>query len=138
VWLNALEISLALIPINDNLLNGTRRLRKALRDVRDRSARHDRRFATVAMAGLVGGDRALVLVQHPGIDRAEVWRMLERRWPEVTVTDPGDIIPTSVMTVEDAAALARRKRGVEPIRIIIAPQAAARTDPWGEPMPLLV
>lgn len=90
------------------------------------------------MAGLVDGDRALLLVQHPGIDRVEAWATLRRRWPDVVLSSPGDIAPSSAMTVGDAAALARCRRGLEPSRIVILPQVLAmmlQTD-WDEPMPM--
>lgn len=33
----------------------------------------------------------LVLVQHAGIARADLWEMLVPRWPEITITDPAGI-----------------------------------------------
>lgn len=126
-------------PLPGDPINAMRKLRKGLRDVRDRTARKDHRWGAVAMAGLVDGDRALLLVQHHGIDRASLWSVLERRWPGVLLTDPGCIEPASAMTVGDAAALACRRRGLEPIRIIILPQVIAMTMQanWDEPMPML-
>lgn len=91
------------------------------------------------MAGLVDADRVL-LVQHPGIDRALLWTVLERRWPDVVLADPGCIEPASAMTVGAAASLACRRRRIEPVRIVILPQAlapAAGQENWDEPMPML-
>jgi hypothetical protein len=140
-WLGDTDVSLAIIPLTGGLITTTRRLRKGLRDVRDRIACHDRRWRSVAMAGLVDGDRALILVQHPAIDRDQVWSIFERRWSEVVLQDVGDIEPSSRMTVEDAVNLARCRRGVEPIRIVILAQMAA--TPWptswdDQPMPMIV
>lgn len=90
------------------------------------------------MAGLVDGDRMLLLAQHLGVDRVEAWATLRRRWPDVVLSSPGDIAPSSAMTVGDAAALACRRRGIEPIRIVILPQVIAMTvqADWDEPMPM--
>lgn len=137
MWLRDPEISLAVIPIDGDLFNATRRLRKGLRDVRDRTARQDYRFAAVTLAGLVEGDQALILIQHPAINRVELWATLERRWPQAMLGDPAGIAPSSTMTVANAAALARRRRGIAPIRIIIASQQAASIDPYDAPMPWL-
>ena len=92
------------------------------------------------MGGLADGGRMLLRVRHPGIGRAALWSVLERRWPTVVLTDPGTIEPVSAMTVEDAAALARRRRGLEPVRLVILPQvtaAAVSQDGRDEPMPML-
>lgn len=93
----------------------------------------------VTIAGLVDGNRTLLLVQHPGISRASLWSVLERRWPNVMLCYPGYIAPSSVMTVQDAAALACRRRGIDPIRIVVMPQVIAITAQadWDEPMPML-
>jgi hypothetical protein len=115
IWLVGTEISLAIIALNGDPITATRRLRKGLRDVRDRAARHDHRWAAVAMAGLTDEGRALILIQHAGITRDELWTRFERRWPAVIVVDRGDATPSSRMTVDAAAALARRRRGIEPI-----------------------
>lgn len=137
-WLTGPEISLAIIPLHGDPIPALRRLRKALRDVRDRTARQDHRWVGVAMAGLVDRDRMLLLVQHLGVDRVEAWATLRRRWPDVVLSSPDDIAPSSAMTVQDAAALARCRRGLEPIRIIILPQVIAMTlqTDWDEPMPM--
>jgi hypothetical protein len=116
------------------------RLRKGLRDVRDRAVRHNRRWAGVAMAGLADGDHALILFKHPGFNRAEVWARFEWRWPEIVLSDPGSLEPASTMTVKDAAVRARR-RGIEPIRIVALAQMAATPRPksWDDqPMPILL
>jgi hypothetical protein len=83
--------------------------------------------------------QALILIDHPGIDRDEVWSVFERRWPKVVMRVVGDIQPSSRMTVEDAAALARCRRGIEPIRIVILPQVAATAGPpSSQPMAMLI
>ena len=130
--------SLAIIPLPDSLVSAVKKLRKGLRDVRDRAARQDHRWKAMAMAGLADGDRALMLVQHPGIKRASLWSVLELRWPDVVLADPGRIEPTSAMPVGTAAALARRRRGIEPIRVVVPPQvmAAVSQEDWNEPLPV--
>jgi hypothetical protein len=89
------------------------------------------------MAGVVDGSRVLMLIRHQGIDPAEVWAILERRWPDVMLIDPGNIEPSCRMSVDNTADLARRRRGIQPIRIVIPPQIAASHDPWDEPMPMI-
>ena len=90
------------------------------------------------MAGLLSGSDLILLVQHRGIFREALWDVLETRFPEAIITTPGVIEPSSAMSVEVAAALARRRRGIEPMRIVILPQwvASVRED-WAEPMPIV-
>jgi hypothetical protein len=130
-WLSGSETSLAIIPIDGGgLFHTIKKLRRALRDVRDRAARHDHCWRGVALAGLLDADRMamVTLIRHAGIDRTEVWDTLERRWPEVILADRDGTAPSSGLTVKDAAELARRKRGIESLRIIVAPQAVAATS----------
>lgn len=139
-WLGVADTSLLLIPLSGAPLGAVRRLRKGLRDVRDRAAaRRHHGWAAVAMAGLLDGHggRALVLVRHIGISRVELWSCLERRWPTMAVTDPGDLQPSSAMTMQGAAMLAQRRRGIEPMRIIVLPQIAADAA-QGAPMPVML
>jgi hypothetical protein len=90
------------------------------------------------MAGLMDRGRLLILIQHVGISRDDVWSVLERRWPEIGLCDPGDIEASAAMSAADAASLARCRRGIEPLRIVILGQAAASSDPWDAVMPMLV
>jgi hypothetical protein len=77
----------------------------------------------VGFAGLVGGDgTALVLVSNQGVDRREVLNVLRRRWPVVLMKNLEQEAPTWVMEPDDAADLARCRRGVEPLRMVILPQ----------------
>jgi hypothetical protein len=65
--------SLAVIPLNlsADLPDAVRRLRRGLRDVRDRMARRRHRWREVGVAGMADGDhKALLLVSHDGVD----WR----------------------------------------------------------------
>jgi hypothetical protein len=75
----------------------------------------------------------LILIKHAGIHRAEVRLILARRWPEVVLQDIGDHLPSSSMTVEGATLLARRRRGIEPIRIVTPPQVVPATAWDDEP-----
>jgi hypothetical protein len=113
--------SLAIIPVllPAGLPDATRRLRRGLRDVRDRTARYWKRWRSVSFAGLMGGDRqAVIIVTHHGVDRREVADVLRRRWPDVVLKDLAQDEPTWVMTAYDAADLGSRRRGVEPLRVL--------------------
>lgn len=104
----------------------TARLRRALRDARDRAARRDRRWRGVALAGMATGNRdLLVLVRHAGIPRAEVADVIRRRWPGVVIGDVGSVSPSWMFTIEDAAEVARTRRGVEPLRVVVLAQRAS-------------
>jgi hypothetical protein len=139
-WVYGCTVSLATIQIKGDPVKGVRRLRKGLRDVRDRTARRRSAWRLVTFCGLLSGNEALVLVQHTGIDPMSVWSVLKRRWPEIVVQNVHDNEPLWQMTVDDAAALARLKRGVEPIRVVVPAQRVLTTAPqekWVEPMPIL-
>lgn len=141
IWLDDATTSLAAIPLNGDPMIAIRKHRKSLRDVRDRAAQRDRHWKSVAMGGMFNGDHLLLLIQHAGINHAAVWSMLEPRWPDVMLGDIANAEPSAWLTVEDAAALARRRRGVEPIRIVVAAQVAVtplecRWD--DQPMPMLL
>src|SRR6476661_4774826 len=125
----ATTLSLAIITIRSpaGLSDAARRLRRGLRDVRDRTARRFRRWRTVSFAGMIGGDhRALVLISHEGVDRRELLDVLCRRWPDVVLKDLDHEGPMWEMTPDDAADLGRRRRGVEPLRILVMPQKISR------------
>jgi heme exporter protein D len=71
-WSASATTSLAIIPLHlsAGLPNAVRRLRRGLRDVRDRMARRRRLWRDVSLAGIAGGDHmALVMITHEGIDR---------------------------------------------------------------------
>jgi hypothetical protein len=117
--------SLAIIPVHSSadLPDAVRRLRRVLRDVRDRMARHSRRWRDVCCTGMAGGDgTALVMITHEDVDRSEVVDVLRRRWPDVVVKTLEQETPTLTMVAGDAADLGRCRRGVEPLRLVIMPQ----------------
>lgn len=75
--------------------------------------------------------------------------MLRRRWPEVAVAEVGALEPSWSMSVEDTTELARVRRGVEPLRIVVLPQrhddpllgghtAVVEPPVWLEPMPVVL
>jgi hypothetical protein len=107
-------------------------------------ARRWRRWRTVGFAGLMGGDhRALVLISHQEIDRREVLDVLGRRWPDVVVKDLAEDEPTWAMMADDAAALGGRRRGAEPLRLVVLPQRVKRVPvapapEMVEPMPVVI
>jgi len=108
----AATLSLAIISIRSpaGLSDAARRLRRGLRDVRDRTARRFRRWRTVSFAGMTGGDhRSLVLISHLGIDRQDVLDVLNRRWPDVVLKDLAQEEPTWTMTPGEAADLGTNK-----------------------------
>jgi hypothetical protein len=144
-WSSVVTASLAIIPVlsQAGLSDAVRRLRRGLRDVRDRTARRWRQWRQVCLAGLMGGDhRALVVISHEGVDRREVIGMLSRRWPDVVVKELEQEEPASTMTAGDAADLGSRRRGVEPLRIVVMPQRVQRVTVMPalviEPMPVVV
>jgi hypothetical protein len=125
----AITSSLAIIPILSptGLSDAAKRLRHGLRDVRDRGARRWRQWRTVSCAGMIGGDhRALVLITHQGVDRRELQDVLGRRWPSVMLMDLAQEEPAWEMTADDAADLGTRRRGIEPLRILVMPQKITR------------
>lgn len=122
-------VSLAVLPLPHRpgtLRAAVVRLRRALRDVRDRTARRRASWRGVALAGMATGDGVVfMLVSHPGTARSEVAATLRKRWPAAVFQDVGAAEPRWSMPTEDAAELARVRRGVEPLRIVVLPQRAA-------------
>jgi hypothetical protein len=136
--------SLAIIPIRSpaGLADAARRLRRGLRDVRDRTARRYKRWRTVSYAGMIGGDHAaMVMISHDGVDRRDVLDVLRRRWPDVVLKGLELEEPAWTMTPDEAADLGGRRRGVEPLRILVMPQKITRMTvaaaPVIEAMPVL-
>jgi hypothetical protein len=91
----------------------------------------------------MGGDHiAMVMISHQGIARREVLDVLCRRWPDVVVKELEHEEPTWTMTAGDAADLGSRRRGVEPLRIVVMPQRVQRVTVMPalviEPMPVVV
>ncbi len=125
-------VTLAVLPLHHragDLRAAVARLRRACRDVRDRTARRNQRWRGVAMAGMAtDGDTAFLLVRHPGVTRHEVAAVLRRRWPAAVVREVGTAEPSWSMSVEDAVELARARRGVEPLRIVVLAQRGAGTS----------
>jgi len=69
--------------------------------------------------------------------------MLCRRWPDVVLKNLEHEEPTSAMTSDEAADLGTRRRGVEPLRIMVMPQKISRVTVSPVPvileqMPILV
>jgi hypothetical protein len=100
---------------------------------------------------MAAGDGSVwLLIRHPGVTRAEIADALRSRWPGAVVGDAGAAEPSwEISSVEDAVELARARRGVEPLRIIILAQrnpdanagrrAAEDAPPLPvEPMPIVL
>ena len=95
----------------------------------------------MSFAGLLGGDHTtLIIIAHHGVDRRAVLDVLGGRWPSVVLKDLAQEEPVWVMTAHDAADLGSRRRGVEPLRIVVMPQRVQRVSiaPTPEPMPVVV
>jgi hypothetical protein len=94
----------------------------------------------VSCAGLIGGDRlALILVAHDGIDRREVEDVLHCRWSDLVTKSLEQEEPAWAMSPHDAACLGRRRRGIEPLRIVVMPQHDRQIAvPEVAPLPVLV
>jgi len=141
-WHSGPGVSLVTIPLTatTDVISTLRRVRKGLRDVRDRLARTDPVWGSVAMAGMLNGDHLLMVVQHVGNDRDTLWTVLDRRWPEAIVSKFETVEPRSELSVETTVQLAVQGRGIEPIRIVIPAQVkvGAPANEWDEPMPVLV
>ena len=77
------------------------------------------------MAGMASNDStAHLLIRHPGIGRREIAEVLKRRWPEATVGNIDEWEPTWDWSLENTVELARARRGVEPLRIVVTAQRA--------------
>jgi len=125
----ATTLSLAIIRLqsSEGLPDAVRRLRRALRDVRDRTARRRRVWRSVAFAGMAGGDHSgMILVSHEGVDRRELQDVLRRRWPDIVLKDFEGEEPVWEMSADDAADLGTRRRGAEPLRVLVMPQWVTR------------
>jgi hypothetical protein len=123
---DAAAISLPILPLPHQpggLRAAVLRLRRLLRDTRDRQARRSRPWRAVAVAGMAqGDDKVMLLIRHAGIGEAEIVELLRMHWPGAQVTDITRVPPVWNLGIEDAVELARAKRGVEPLRIVVMRQ----------------
>ena len=92
---------------------------------------------------MIGGDGiAMIMISHAGVDRGALQGVLRQRWPHMPLKDLEHEAPVWAMTAEDAAELGSRRRGVEPLRIMVMPQRVQRVTMAPvieiEPMPILV
>jgi hypothetical protein len=92
---------------------------------------------------MIGGNHtALMLISHEGVDRRELLDVLRRRWPDVVLKDLENEKPAWAMTPDEAADLGMRRRGVEPLRILVMPQKISRVTvapmPVIAPMPVVI
>lgn len=144
------QVTVTALPVRGGggLRRGVRHLRRACRDLRDRAARGPggHRWRGIAFAGMAVGDgTALVMIAHPLISRAELARMLRRRFGHVVLSDLGDAMPATAFSAAASAELARLGRGAEPLRVVVAPQRdrtataeALAASSGAEPMPSVV
>jgi hypothetical protein len=141
-WSAAATTSLAIVPLHLSAGQpyAVRRLRRGLRDVRDRMARRRCRWRDVCFAGMGGGGgTALVMITHEGIDQRGVLDALRRQWPDVALKELEQEEPVVAMSPGDAADLGRCRRGVEPLRVVVMPQHDRQMIASEvEPMPVVV
>jgi hypothetical protein len=85
----------------------------------------------IEIAGMAHGDgRATLLIRHEGVGRGEIVEVLRRHWPDAQVTEITKASLVWNLGIEDAVELARAKRGVEPLRIVVMGQGhGAGLDP---------
>ena len=127
VWWTAIihwagtDASMVVIPNS----KGSEALRRSMRDWRDQRARRCRSWRDVAFAGFAGTDHAVLMVVHPGVDLLEVQANLERRWRGAVVRASTAACPTVSLSLEDEIRLATRRRGIQPMRIMVMPQRRA-------------
>lgn len=126
-----------------------RQFRRAMRDLRDRAGRRRRAWRTISVAGmfLPGARQRIVVlrVRHDGLTRSELAEVFRGRWPGATISVSQAVphVLTGAMPIADLVSLALVGRGVEPLRIALAPQGErssrvqAQTDTYIEPMPML-
>jgi hypothetical protein len=147
ITLNGAPVSLAVLPCHHDaghLRATVARLRRACRDIRDRTARKHMRWQAAAMAGMALGGTALILIRHPGTTRREITSVLCRKWADAIVRDVGSMAPFWRMPVPDAVEIAHARRGVEPLRMVVLPQKIHRQHSRGyqplpvEPMPIVL
>ncbi len=143
-WRSPHALTLVAIPLTwpaGGMRAAVRRLRRALRDFRDRRARGSSKWRGVCLCGLATGDRiAMVVVDRGTVDQGEFSYAVQRRWAAATVTDLTDEQPSAEMTIMDAAELATLQRGAEPLRLVIPPQRKPfpRAMLIIEPMPIVL
>jgi hypothetical protein len=141
------EVSTLILDTNEaDPIRRARHLRRGLRDVRDRAARTDNRWRAVAFAGMIDDDAARLLVVHANLHPASMEGALRRRWPEArTLAGMVPEWPGSIrLNASTLVALAAGRRGVEPLRIVVAAQRARPMPVVGhgtgalsaEPMPI--
>ena len=140
-WLPGPDVSHLTIPFDDDPVEAVRKIRRGLRDVRDRIGRErNPAWRQVAFGGFLNGATVLVRVHHPGIHSVRLWPTLKTRWPEIVVRDVSAVCLDPNVSIDVAADLARRRRGIEPIRIIVPSQVQRKNfqdDAHVEPMPFL-
>lgn len=98
-------------------------LRRRLRDWRDGLARLDPRFASVGIAGFQMADRAMLLVQHSGVERGALLNAVAPKWCAQVISVDGVFDTTLDETF--ALRVGRLRRGVEPMRAFVMPQRAS-------------
>lgn len=140
-WADESRVEHSLIQIPMDHVDGTirlavRRLRREVRRLRDRQAVRDSRWQRVEIGGIANSNTMDVLALHASMPRAQVAHRFLVRWPGARVTPlESNWSADGFMSCEDAAALARARRGIEPLRLYVGPHSGRRTPAsWAPPV----
>jgi hypothetical protein len=148
-WVGGDEVSTIIVPVvyhPGDFRRAVRTLRRSLRDLRDRQARKPghRAWRQVVFGGMLGADmQAVIHIHHAGISRQDVMAAVTRRWAKA-VPARRDQPVAADWSLDDRVALARIRRGAEPLRIVVAPQGQRPRAQWPgmiesrQPLPVIV
>jgi hypothetical protein len=148
-WLGNDEVSTIILPVvyhPGDFRRVVRTLRRSLRDLRDRQARKpgNRAWRQVVFGGMLCADMlAVIHIHHAGIPRQDVVAAVTRRWADA-VPARRDYPVAADWSLDDRVALARIRRGAEPLRIVVAPQGQRPRAPLPgmmqdyQPLPVIV
>ena len=102
--------SLVILPLrhrSGQIMQTVKAVRRALRDVRDRQARHRWRWRTVSMKGVVVGDALYILIHHPAVQVHHLSDVLIHRWRDAQIMEVGTSAPRlTEFADEDMVSLA--------------------------------
>jgi len=131
--------SLIQIPmdhVDGEIRLAVRRLRREVRRLRDRLAVRDSLWQRVEIGGIANSSTMDLLALHASMPRAQVAHRFSVRWPGARVTPlESNWSADGFMSCEDAAALARARRGIEPLRLYVGPHSEGRAPvSWAPPV----
>lgn len=110
--------SLVVIPL-PHCPGGLRRAvataRRSLRDLLDGEVGKSRRWLAVGVGGVTVGDSVWLVAIHARLDRQELARVMQRRWPTAQISSDIPIHVPFEFTTDDHVELALARRGGEEI-----------------------